>query len=421
MRAVLITCAVLAGAADARADTCPAAHVAVPSAFDNRTAHDAPVADVEDFGDHTLDPVLDKLARVARGTPGAVVRIGIYGDSNWTNDNTAGEIRRRLQLAFGDAGHGWVAFGAPWAGYHHHHVQHGQTGAWTTWSLTAQAVPDRLYGFAGSAAQSSQVGATVWVETAKAGEPIGTAVSSFELAYLARPKGGSFEVSIDHESKGIVETENATAQTRYLRYAVKDGPHRLTVTVKRGTVRVFGATLERDTTGVIVDGIGMNALNPPTMLRMDPDSMSAGLAHRNYDLLIEVTGTMVWFPRQHPAAMPTVLSLFRAALPKAALMLWSVPDFVAIGRTPAVSEGYMGVYAKERREMAKAARIAFWDQYTTLGGPGSAPRFLRAGWTQSDGIHIAPKLSAYIAERFVYALDTELARRLDRDPRLGCR
>src|SRR5258706_15740016 len=91
---------------DALADTCGPLKVAVPAKFDLHTKFDVAVPELVDFGDSSLDPFFEQLARVARGTPGAIVRIGAYGDSNWTNDRVSGEIRRRLQAAFGDAGHG---------------------------------------------------------------------------------------------------------------------------------------------------------------------------------------------------------------------------------------------------------------------------------------------------------------------------
>jgi hypothetical protein len=404
----------------ARAETCPP--LKLPAAkLESATKHDVAVPDLVDFGDHSLDPFFDKLARVARGAPNTVLRIGTYGDSNWTNDKTAGEIRRRLQAAFGDAGHGWVSFGLPWGWYHHQNVRHGLTGRWSTWNPSALEIGDRLYGFAGASAESSQAGATVWVETAKAGDPVGTAVASFDLAYLARPKGGAFEVLIDDDSKEVVETDSATAELKFLHYKVTDGAHRLVVKVKRGKVRVFGVSLERESTGIVLDGIGMNALNPPLMARMDSEQIRAGLARRSYDLLIESTGTKVWQPERQPNAWPAELALFRSALPNTPLMLWSAPDFVQANSRPAVSLAYMRTFAKAKRDMAKTARIAFWDQYEALGGYGSAPKFFKEGWLDSDGVHLEPRFNTYIGERFVYALLAEFARRVEQNPKLGCK
>ncbi len=406
---------------EAAAETCPALHVTVPAKLDLTSKKDAPIPDVTDFGT-SLDSFYVKLAQVARGTPGVKLRIGTYGDSNWTNDKTAGEIRRRLQLAFGDAGHGFIAFGRPWGWYYHQNVQHGTTGRWSAWNPTAMPIGDGMYGFAGVSTESSQAGATAWVETAKSGEPVGTAVGSFELHYLARPKGGTFEVLVDGESKETIDTANATNEMKFARYAVKDGAHRLTVKVVKGGVRLFGVALERDVTGIVVDGIGMNALNPLVMKRFDQAQLSAGLTRRGYDLLIETTGTNVWSPYDHKTLMPDLIAQFRAALPHASLMLWSPPDFVRMTKTEKpISEPFMKMMAVEKKKMAEAAKIGWWDQYEALGGYGSAPRWTAGYWYEGDGVHMGPKINAYVGERFVHAVLAELARRIEKDPRLGCK
>ncbi len=401
---------------DAVADTCKVLTVPVPEKLQTVSRHDAKVPDIE-FGE-ALDPFFDKLARVARGTAGVTLRIGIYGDSNWTNDRTSGDIRRRLQLAFGDAGHGWVAFGIPWGWYHHQNLQHGVTGQWSAWNLSAMTIRDGLYGFAGVSAESSQVGATAWVETAKTGEPVGTAVSTIEVWYLARPKGGWFEVLIDNESKEIVETESADKAMKYLRYKVTDGSHRLTIKVKKGSVRLFGANFERDTTGIVVDGIGMNALNALSATRMNTAQVTEGLKHRGYDLVLETTGTNVWSPTEHPKLQDEWIALFKSALPKASIMLWSAPDLIANGQTTSVF--FMKTFSKWKHEFAKTNALGFWDQYEALGGYGSMPKWTKEQWAEPDGVHFGPRLNGYIGERFVQVVIKELARRLEKDPKLGC-
>jgi hypothetical protein len=403
-------------ATNAAADEC--AKIEVPAKLEHRSSHDAKIPDIVDYGEPQLDGFYGKLAQVARTKQGTL-RIGIYGDSNWTNDRTAGEIRRRLQLAYGDAGHGFVAFGIPWGWYHHQNLQHGTTGKWDVWNIATMEVRDKLYGFAGITAESSQPGATAWVETAKAGEPVGTSVSVIEVWYLARPKGGRFEVVVDKESKEVVDTASASPEMKVLTYKVPDGPHRLTVKVTKGSVRLFGAVFERDKPGVIVDGIGINALSAATMTRMDLANQSAGLVRRNYDLLIDATGTNMWAAQAHPRLIVKHTLQWRAALPKSSILLWSAPDFISEGTTSSTPR--MKQNARERIQGSKDAKVAFWDQYEMLGGYGSMPKWHKDRWDTPDGVHMGPPLSAYIGERFVYTVLADLAKRVDKAPRLGCR
>ncbi len=401
---------------NAIADDC--AKLEVPAKLELRSSHDAKIPDIVDHGETQLDGFYAKLAQVARSKTGTL-RIGIYGDSNWTNDRTAGEIRRRLQLAYGDAGHGFVAFGIPWGWYHHQHLQHGTTGKWDVWNIATMEARDKLYGFAGITAESSQIGATAWVETAKAGEPVGTSVSLIEVWYLARPKGGTFEVVIDTDSKDKVDTSAPATEMKVLTYKVPDGAHRLTLKVTKGRVRLFGAVFERDRPGVVVDGIGINALSAATMTRMDPANQSAGLTRRNYDLMIDATGTNMWAAQAHPKLIVKHVEQWRAALPRASILLWSAPDFISEGTTNSTPR--MKQNSRERIEGSKAAKVAFWDQYEMLGGYGSMPKWHKDRWDTPDGIHMGPMLSAYIGERFVYTVLSDLANRLVKAPKLGCR
>jgi len=417
MREVIrLAIALLVIANEVRAEKCP--KIAVPAVFDLVARHDVtPVPELVDFGDNHLAGFFGKLAQVARAKQGTL-RIGIYGDSNWTNDRTAGEIRRRLQLAFGDGGHGFIAFGIPWGWYHHQNLQHGTTGVWTMWNLATMEIRDKLYGFAGITAESTQAGATAWVETAKAGEPVGTSVSAIEVWYLAQPKGGSFEVLIDNKIEEIVSTD-APTEMKVLAYKVPDGNHKLTIKVKKGRVRLFGAVFERDQPGVILDGIGINALSAATITWMDPAKQSAGLTRRNYGLLIDATGTNMWAAQTHAKLMVKHATQWKAALPKASILYWSAPDFITEGTTSSTPR--MKQNSRERHQGAKDAGVGFWDQYEMLGGYGSMPRWHKLHWDTPDGVHMGPLLSAYIGERFVYVVLRELAKRVEQTPKLGCK
>lgn len=401
------------------ADQCAALKIVIPP-IENVSKHDAAIPELVDFGDGDgeLAPFFEKLARVARGEKGVKVRIGVYGDSNMTNDRTSGEIRRRLQAMWGDAGHGWVSFGNPWGWYHHMDLQHGLTGKWQSYNLSTLRVFDNLYGFAGIAAESNEVGATVWVETAKSGALVGTQVSSFDLFYLVRPRGGSFEVLIDGTSREVIDTANAKPEVRFAHYDVDEGSHRLTVKVKQGRVRVFGAALERAVTGIVVDGLGVGALNAHKLLDMDQPLAKAGLERRDYDLVIETTGTNMWAPKAHAIWMKALLDSWRVALPHATYILWSPPDHVS--KKTWKSEPRMGACTQEKHDIAQENKVAFWDQYAALGGAGSMPKWLKEGWSEPDGVHLGPKMNQYVGERFVHALLVELARRLEKNPRLGC-
>jgi hypothetical protein len=41
-----------------------------------------------------------------------------------------------------------------------------------------------------------------------------------------------------------------------------------------------------------------------------------------------------------------------------------------------------------QREIARSAHIAFWDWRMHMGGPGIVKRWVVAGWSQTDYIHL---------------------------------
>jgi hypothetical protein len=394
---------------------CPTLDVNVP-ALAVTSRHDAALQDIVDFGSG-MDPFFAKLARLARGEPGVTVRIGVYGDSNLANDRTLGYLRRLLQPMWGDGGHGWVAFGLPWVWYKHMDVQHGTTGNWTSYNLSSSHAPDYFYGFGGTAAESTEPGATAWVATARAGAPVGTAVSSFILYYMARPKGGTFEVGVDGTAKETIDTVADEPTLMSKRYDVDDGAHKLTVTVKKGRVRVFGVALERGS-GLVVDSLGIASLNPWLLGTMDKKMAGAGLADRSYDLLLETSGSNMCASKY----LPGLLDIWHDALPHTGILLWSPPD--AAMPPDWHSEPLMKRCQGEKQAVAKTGSIAFWDLYAALGGAGSMPRWLSesrsASWCEPDGLHLGPMLNKYIAERFGHAILAELDKRVRADARLGC-
>ncbi|MCS6899944.1 MAG: hypothetical protein RMJ98_09770 [Myxococcales bacterium] len=57
-----------------------------------------------------------KVIDLVRGQHKEPVRILMYGDSNLAADRLSGGLRRTLQEALGDSGHGFVVLGRAWPG-----------------------------------------------------------------------------------------------------------------------------------------------------------------------------------------------------------------------------------------------------------------------------------------------------------------
>jgi lysophospholipase L1-like esterase len=375
---------------------------------------------------HVMNHFYDRMAGLARGTATDHVRIAVYGDSNMTGDFITGAMRRTLATRFGDAGHGYVALGRPWSWYVHQDVRHGvDPKFWKMYATSTNRVADGYYGFANIAAESALAGARSWVETAEPSAPVGTTVSDFDLFFLKRPHGGSFDVKIDGAVARSIDTSSPDFDAGFEAFQVPDGPHKLECVVTGGgLVRLFGVALERSPApgrfGAIVDSLGVGALNFEQMQHVNSKTRVEMLARRKYDLVVFLLGTNMFAPDQHANWVRNVLADFRAALPEAPILIMSPPDIVLSG-TDVHSDPRIVALGKQLKEIAADQGAAYWDFRAAMGGDASIKTFVRKGLARPDYVHLTPSGAAIMGNRLVYALFEAMQPRLHEAAEAGCR
>jgi hypothetical protein len=416
----------LPAAADAQpAPRCPPIDEAKVAPFELDTSHiDAQPPPIVD-PTHAMAHFYDRVAAVARGTATDHVRIAVYGDSNMTADYITGAMRRTLASRFGDAGHGYVALGRPWSWYVHQDVRHDvDMKTWRMFATSTNRTADGYYGFANIAAESSTAGARTWVATATEPAPIGKSCSDVDVFYLKRPSGGSFAIKIDGHVERTVTTASPEFDAGFEAIHLDDGPHKLEcVATGNGAVRLFGAALERQPEpgryGVVVDSLGVGALNFEQMQHVNARTRVEMLAHRKYDLVIFLLGTNMFAPGLHATWVKNVLVDFRAALPETPILLLSPPDTVLDG-DDAHSDPRIVALARQMKEIAADEGAAFWDFRAAMGGDASIKTFARKGLARRDYVHFTPPGGAIMGNRIVYALFTDMQPRLHDAPNAGC-
>ena len=404
-------------------DTCPPLHFDLPASV-TIDGLDPPRVDVDD-AHGSLERFFERTALLLRARAKDPVRIGVYADSNGTMDFMTGEMRRELQVAHGDSGHGFVALARPWNWYRHQYVVTDYDDkAWDAFTVTTHPTPamDPWYGQGLIVAQSKQTGARTWVQTAAAGSPNGATASRFEVWYLAWPPGGSFEVRVDGEVKGSADT-HADGQPHFgfVRVDVPDGPHKMVaVTTSPRPVRLLGAVVERDTPGFQVDGLGVGSLNCLCVLRESEALDRAIFEHRPYDLVVFHIGSNTW----NPAVMDPVdcmkesIARLRRAVPDVSVMIMTPPDWGEHGAK--VTPGWLKKVERQLRQAADEAPAAFYDFRAAMGGEGSMAKFLGMNLTQGDGVHFNGKGGAFVADRLMEALGRAFAKWAESHPRAGC-
>jgi lysophospholipase L1-like esterase len=318
----------------------------------------------------------EALAQLDAGQSHEDVNVLHFGDSHTAADFETGPLRRALQTRFGDGGRGFVAIGEPWKHYVQEGLRNGCTHDWTaerahpTKASKGKLIGDGLYGLCGVALHTDRAGARAWGEyTARA--------SKIEVAYLAQPHGGSFDVYVDGARAGHVSTRAAAPASAWDPIAVSDGPHRVEIVATGdGDVRLFGADLDRDQVGVTYDALGINGARITNALAWDESHMAEQIRHRNPDLVVLAYGTNESGDTDVPIdvyerQLVDLLGRVARAVPSASCMLLGPPDRAVHSR-----EGWgtlprlLDIVAAQRR-VARAAGCAFFDQLEAMGGPGT--------------------------------------------------
>lgn len=402
------------------AETCSPLSVTLPELI--RTDIDVPVPELVDHSGHEqMSAFYEKLARLARGHAKDHVRILMYGDSNLTRDDISGELRRTLQKAWGDGGHGYIGVGKPWPWYIHNDVRHGAApNAWKVYSMSTDQVADHLYGFGGLAAQNIVERARAWVSTAETSSPVGRTASRVDVLYLERPGHGAFHVSVDGKHLARVDSHGAAVRAANRRFELPDAAHRVELESEADLVRLLGVVLERDRPGVVVDSVGIGGVNVELLVRGDRALAVETLRMRQHDLVISLTGATEPDSPGHVTALEELVARHKAALPDAPFVIMSPPDLAGGTLDNPMPSVRIEQIDKQDRRAAQEAKTMFWDFRGAMGGKLSIVRFAERKMAWNDFIHLTGSGGHYMGRRFAYALMRDFSKYLERHPKAGC-
>lgn len=358
------------------------------------------------------------LAALEDGGASSDVRVTWLGDSHTAADVLSGTVRRQLQARFGDGGRGFVALGKPYPFFAQDGLRGTMTGFGTATPMarrTAKEVdaPSRRRAparrkTARSVAPSAPPGDGLYglgalallgtTSTARARtELTGAAPQRAEVWFLRQPRGGSFDVVVDDGPPLRVTTRDETIASGFAQVTFSGaGPHALEVrAVGDGEARVFGAVVDRDERGVVLDALGINGARVTTALGVDEAHFREQLQRRAPQLVVLAYGTNESGddakPELHEQRMGELLGRVARAAPGAACLVLGPPDRALRGEGGAweTSTALLEVAGALRRA-AFAGGCAFYDQIAAMGGEGSM-----AAWAlesppraQKDRVHL---------------------------------
>jgi lysophospholipase L1-like esterase len=315
---------------------------------------------------------------------GAQTRICHYGDSPITNDGITSTVRRKLQLRFGDAGHGFILIDKPWGWYEHAGVNREASRGWQSDPMFISR-GELFYGLGGVSFSGAGEGVSASFSTVREGE-VGRSVSAFDIYFLMRPGGGDFDVSVDDQQVERVTTASDDIKSGFHRVNVAEGPHKLTIRIAgNGDVQMFGVALESSRPGVQYDSLGVNGAFIGLLAHyIDADHWAEQLRHRRPDLVIIGYGTNEsQFERlpmdQYEQDTREAIRRIRAALPGVSIMLLGPMDRGMRGAGGGiVTRPMIPKLIAYQRRLAAETGCAFFDTFTAMGGEGTVAQWCEA-------------------------------------------
>jgi lysophospholipase L1-like esterase len=370
----------------------------------------APVAAIGELGHPSrLAPLFARLEELEGRRAKTDLRIVQLGDSHTASDYGTSVARAKLAARFGSGGRGFIPMGQPYRRL----FQAGEVMARGS-GFEADGAPllgaraatsDGLFGLAGFAMGSRGAGATMTSDFTAAAD-------SFEIAYLAQPGGGSFEVAIDGKSRGRVTTGDAVRGAAYRSFPVARGPHTLEArAVGDGPTRIFGVRLEDDAVGITFDSLGMNGARASTPLASNESLFGEQLARLAPALAIVAYGTneagdSMTTPEEHAAAIRALVERMKKAAPGTSCVVLGPPDRDAPSYGGARTLPKLLEIIAAQQRAADDAGCAFFDQFAAMGASGAIGRWSSESPPRArrDLVHLTRAGYAFLAEALVHDL-----------------
>ena len=335
-----------------------------------------------DDPDDAMKSFNESLARTDKKEKGAITRITHYGDSPITNDGITGTARQLMQERFGDSGHGFILIDRPWDWYGHQAISFSSGGGWANGSLMNPRSRDGELGLGGVAFFGNGPGKYARFAPAPEGST-GRKFSRFEIYYLAQPNGGQFTIAANDKDTQVVSTASDHEQSGFVEVQTSTNADSFSVKTLNGEVRLFGAALENDDTGVVYDSLGVNGAFAGLLATvMNEQHWTEQLQHRNSNLVILNYGTnesqyatddqMQRYERE----LREVVRRVRTALPSASILIVSPMDrgkrapggkVITLPSIPKIVE--------MQHQVARESHCAFLNLFEAMGGEGTMARW----------------------------------------------
>jgi len=353
------------------------------------------------------------LGPLARHEPGARVRVLWFGDSHTAADYLTHAVRRPLQERFGNGGPGFVQLGVERT--RHALVKTTREGKWRREPASpalGQKQLDGVFGLGGQRVIPESADARVGLELLE-GAVAGDSKATFVFRADADDR---FRVSVRGTGKSESLKPKSGRAVGVLRHQdVAVGARgALDVGVTGGAPELFGALVESDAGGFVLDTLGINGARAQTVLAWNEAEWQAAVRERAPALFVFAYGTneaASTFPTEkYEKSLSELVARAHAAQGSADCLLVGPPDMATLDGK---SQSRALEHDAAARRVAERSGCHYFSALSAMGGEGSFGRWMKEKppLAAPDRVHLAPsgyeKIGSALARELLEAFDAK--------------
>lgn len=358
-----------------------------------------------------------------------VARIGFWGGSHMAAEFFTSELRQALQERYGagGAGHVNLLYGRP--GLNVPVSAFCRSGEWREELPPRSANAPKMMAGLGLYAMTS-ITPHAALEADLRSTHAKYRAQQVVVHFLRQPEGGLFDVIVDDEKLGTLDTRGPLAVGIVdIRSALPMSRIELRVNDAKN-VTLLGLFAE-DHQGVVLDNFGIAGAAGNYWRGVEPDFFKEALSDRTYDAVVLAYGTnditgKHWNPERYRQDYRQTLIAMRAALPDAACILIPPGDRATrfyvkkvikvknnkrktVNKTQVTTHYDLQTYparhaqaAAIQRELGEAYQCMVWDMSLVMREMGGAYALMKRSppWMANDLIHLTPAGYREMARRF---------------------
>ncbi len=378
-------------------------------------------------------------ATLATASRQRIARVGIWGGSHMAAEFFTTEFRQVLQDRYGvgGAGHINLLYGRP--GLNLPVSAFCRTGEWR------EELPPRTVGSPKIISGLGLYAMTAHTPRAALEIDLRSTHAKYRahqvaVHFLRQPDGGTFDLLVDGENLGTLDTQGSHAiGVVEIKAAMPLSRIELRVNEAK-SVTLLGLFAE-DHQGAVLDNFGIAGAAGNYWRGVEPELFKAAASERPYDAVILAYGTndvtgKNWNPERYRHDYRQTLIAMRDALPQAACILITPGDRVTrfyvkkivkvkVGKRKTINKTQVTTHydlltfperharaAAIQRELGDEYQCMVWDMSVVMREMGGAYALMKRSppWMANDLIHLTPAGYREMARRFVAWLELSSAK-----------